>query len=238
MVRIAKYPLCAVLLVIIVLNPAASAASSKIHTIAFGKWITVPFAPENKAGEKDEKAVLKVRPMLVDARVKEFTFGSAHEITERLFVVRRALRLNDSLPQESGFSPHWVWQRGGWLLIDRATAHISAVNLPEFDAAYSEVVWYRDYAAYCGVSDDGKKFYAMVVQLTRRKPALKKILDGIVRDSQDSSTTSVCPPPTWQRNPSRVTFEPPGAGKQTFAIRGREVDLITAEEVEEEEAPK
>ncbi len=70
---------------------------------------------------------LKTRALLVDGRVSEWTTGEAHDVTDRSFVVRRALRINDSLPtdkpgdklatgQQTG---HWVWQRGPWLLVDR-----------------------------------------------------------------------------------------------------------------------
>ena len=40
-------------------------------------------------------------------------------MTDRSFVVRRVLRLNDSLPGDK--TGHWVWQRGPWLLVDRVT---------------------------------------------------------------------------------------------------------------------
>jgi len=180
--------------------------------------------------------MLKVRPLLVDARVKEFTFGQAHDVTDRLFVVRRAFRVNDSLPQEAASPPRWEWQRGGWLLVDRTTGRISPINLPEFDGFYSAASWYRDYAAYCGVSDDGKKIYAMVAQISRRKPVLKKALDGPGL-AENASPDSACPAPTWQRGPARVTFEPAGAAKQSFAIRGHIVDLVTGDE-EDEEASK
>jgi len=127
---------------------------------------------------------------MVDGRVKEYVIGSPHEVTDRLFVVRRAFRVNDSLPQDSG--PRWQWQRGGWLLVDRTTGRVSPINLPEFDAFYSAANWYRDYVAYCGVSDDGKKTYAMVAQLGRRKPVLKKPLsnDGL---ADDAPPDSACP---------------------------------------------
>ncbi len=81
---------------------------------------------------------LKVRPLLVDARTKEFILGPVHDVTDRIFVVRRAFRVNDSLPQENAAAPKWQWQRGGWLLIDRVTARVTPINLPEFDALYFE----------------------------------------------------------------------------------------------------
>jgi hypothetical protein len=63
-----------------------------------------------------------------------------HQVTERLFVVRRVFRLNDSLPDE--LAPRWQWQRGGWLLIDRTTGRVAAINLPDYDALYSAASWY------------------------------------------------------------------------------------------------
>jgi hypothetical protein len=73
-----------------------------------------------------------------------------------------------------------------------------------------------------------------VAQLSRRKPALKKPLsDGGVPD--DAAPDSACPAPVWQRNPVRVSFEPAGGGaKQTFAVRGRVVDVVNDSEDEEE----
>jgi hypothetical protein len=216
-------------------------AASKPHVISFGKWTTVQWSPDSTPGTTgDATLMLKVRPLLVDARSKEFTFGPVHDVTDRLFVVRRAFRVNDSLPQESATPPHWQWQRGGWLLVDRLTGHISTINLPEFDAVYSAASWYRDYAAYCGVSEDGKKIYALVAQISRRRPILKKVLDGAtnIGELKDAVLDSACSIPAWQRSPARVTFEAAGSAKQTFAVRGHLVDLINDAEEEDEEASK
>jgi len=191
--------------------------------------MTVQWLPGTGA-ENERPLALKIRPLVVDGRVKEYVLGAPHEVTERLFVVRRAFRVNDSLADDS--VPHWQWQRGGWLLVDRTTARVSPINLPEFDAFYSPATWYRDYVAYCGVSDDGKKTYAVVAQLSRRKPVLKKPLSSGVAD--DAGPDSACPAPTWQRNPARVSFEASGTSKQTFAIRGHVVDVVN--DVEDEDA--
>jgi hypothetical protein len=238
MVRLSQSRLrSAVPLLVIFIYSSSPAAVAKPHVISFGKWTTVQWSPSS--GSLDDKPLtLKVRPLLVDARVKEFTLGAAHDVTDRLFAIRRAFRVNDSLPQESSSPPHWQWQPGGWLLVDRATGHISAISLPDFDAVYSAASWYRDYAAYCGISDDGKKIYAIVAQLNHRKPALKKPLDGPTIP-ENAPPDSACPAPTWQRSPTRVSFEPAGAIKQTFAVRGHTVDLvIESEDREEEEASK
>jgi hypothetical protein len=213
-----------------VLALTGAGAATKVHVITFGKWTSVPWFPG--AGVEAEKPLaLKIRALLVDGAVKEYVLGPPHEVTDRLFVVRRMFRVNDSLPADS--VPHWQWQRGGWLLVDRVTGRVSAVNLPEFDALYSAPSWYRDYVAYCGVADDGKKTYAMVAQLSRRKPVLKKPLsnEGM---PDDAAPDSACPVPTWQRSPMRVSFEPAAGAKQTFAIRGHVVDLVNDAEEEEE----
>jgi hypothetical protein len=119
------------------------------------------------------------------------------------------------------------------LLVDRVAGRVSPVSLPEFDVFYSAASWYRDYVAYCGVADDGKKTYAMVAQLGRRKPVLKKPLssDGL---AEEAAPDSACPAPYWQRAPARVSFEAAGVAKQTFAIRGHVVDLVNDAEEEEE----
>lgn len=215
----------------VVLLMAAMGVTTKVHVITFGKWMAVQWFPGSATNDKADTITIKVRALVVDARVKEYVLGAPHEVTERLFVVRRAFRVNDSLPEDSG--PRWQWQRGGWLLVDRLTGHVSAINLPEFDAYYSAASWYRDYVAYCGVADDGKKTYAMVAQLSRRKPVLKKELSG-AGVADDAAPDSACPAPTWERGPVRVSFEPAGSARQTFAIRGHVVDLVNDAEEEEE----
>src|ERR1035441_4699848 len=150
--------------------PPECAAITKPHAIAFGKWISAKWP--NVTGLK--LLDLKVRPLFVDTRLREYTTGTPHELTDRLFVVRRAFRVNDALPTEAANPTRWQWQRGGWLLVDRLTGRVSQLTLPEFDPFYSTASWYRDYIAYCGVSEDGKKLYAMVAQVGRRKAILKK----------------------------------------------------------------
>ncbi len=203
------------------------AAVPKPHVIAFGKWISAKWP--NATGQK--LLDLKVRPLFVDTRLREYTTGNAHELTDRLFVVRRAFRVNDALPTETPNATHWQWQRGGWLLVDRLTGRISQLNLPEFDPFYSTASWYRDYIAYCGVSDDGKRLFAIVAQVGRRKPILKK---DAGEPGGDDDPDSDCPPPVWERMPLRVTFQPDDDRKLVFSIRGRVVDVVNdAEEPDE-----
>lgn len=203
-------------------------AATKPHVISFGKWT----AAQWQAGSDDKPIPMKVRALLVDGHVKEYTLGVPHEITERLFAIRRAFRVNDALPDDT--TPHWQWQRGGWLLVDRVTGKVSAIALPDFDGFYSAASWYRDYTAYCGIADDGQKVYAIVAQLGRRKPVLKKLLSdkGI---PGEAIPDSACPAPPWQRSPPRVTFESAGAPKQTYAIRGHIVDVVNDDEEDDSE---
>lgn len=200
-------------------------AVTKPHAITFGRWISAKWP--NATGEK--MLELRVRPLLVDTRIKEYTTGSPHEVTDRLFVVRRAFRMNDALPSES--PAHWQWQRGGWLLVDRLTGRVSQLNLPEFDPFYSTASWYRDYIAYCGVSEDGKKLYAIVAQVGRRKPILKK---DAGEPGGNADPDSECPPPAWERSPMRVTFQPDENQKVVFSVRDRVVDIVNDTEEAEE----
>jgi len=220
------------MLISVVLPATEAGAAAKVHAIAFGRWTSVQWF----AGSGTDKPVnLKIRALVIDGRVKEYAVGAPHEVTERLFVVRRAFRVNDSLPQDPAL--RWQWERGGWLLVDRLTGHVFPINLPEFDVLYSSASWYRDYVAYCGVSDDGKKTYAMVAQISRRKPVLKKPLseEGV---AESTAPDAACPAPSWQRGPVRVSFEPARGPKQTFAIRGHVVDLVNDAGEDEEEASR
>ncbi len=83
------------------------AAVPKPHVITFGRWISVKWP--NATGQK--LLDLKVRPLFVDTRLKEYTTGTPHELTDRMFVVRRAFRVNDALPTENASAnsnvPRW-----------------------------------------------------------------------------------------------------------------------------------
>ena len=210
-----------IVIVLIFFATLQSFGAAKVHVIAFGKWTTV------KSAESDPQE-MKVRGLFVDSRLKEYSVGLPHEVTDRSFVVRRAFRLNDALPQES--SPRWIWQRGGWILVDRVTGRISQITLPEFDSSVSVGAWYRDYVAYCGISDDGKNLFAMLVQLGRRKAVLKKAA-GTTSAGEDVQ----CSAPEWQRAPMRVTFSSADGEKLTYSVHGRAIDLINESEDDEGE---
>ena len=197
--------------------------ATKPHSVGFGKWTAIKWCV---GSDENKRLDLKVRALYVDNRAREFTVGTVHDVTERVFVVRRAFRVNDSLPGETA-PPRWVWQRGGWLLIDRTTGHVSSISLPEFDSYYSLASWYRDYVAYCGVSDDGKKLFAVVFQVGRRKPVLKKPLG---ETGEDDMPDSECPAPAWERRPARVTFEADKDQKLTYTVRGHAADLVNSDE--------
>jgi hypothetical protein len=210
----------------IIVAVAASSAASKPHAVSLGKWSTVKVLVGD---DENTQAEMKIRALIVDGGVKEFTTGTAHEVTDRIFVVQRAYRLNDLLPQESG-TGRWRWERGGRLLVDRSSGRIQTLALPALDAHYSQVSWFRDYAAYCGLSDDASKRFAVVVQLGRRKPLLKKS----VGEKSGTPANTSCPVPLWARGPARVTFDAPGDAKFTFTVRSQALDLVTEENDEGE----
>jgi len=211
----------------LVLVVAAALAASKPHVITFGKWTAVKVSTGLDQSRSEE---LKVRPLYVDGRLKEFTVGIPHDVTEDLFVVRRMVRVNDILPQETAPTPRWSWQRGGWLVIDRVRGHISQASLPEFDPDSSSASWYRDYVAYCGISDDGRKVSAIVMQLGRRKPILKKPLGEAAGDNEAEVE---CAPPGWQRAPTRVSFVSKADQKVSFVVRGHTVEVVADDDAEE-----
>src|SRR4051812_24153199 len=110
-----------------IMLPALAAAKPKV--ITFGKWMTVKWT----VGPAEETPrELRIRPLMVNGDIKEFTLGELHDVTDRSFVVQRAVRVNDTLPDDKPSMPRWKWQPGGWLLVQRANVHISNLSLPEF----------------------------------------------------------------------------------------------------------
>lgn len=190
-----------IVLLLAVAIPARSV--SKPHVVFLGKPQSVKILLGH---DESQSATITVRPLYVDTKLKDYATGDAHDITDRQFVVQRAYRLNDSLPGDSPKQNKWVWQRGDWLLVDRVSGHIAQAKLPAFDAANSHVSWYRDYAAYCGTSDNGARWNALVAQVGVRKALFRKELKSTVADTD--APAADCPPAKWERHPARVTFSP------------------------------
>ena len=64
------------------------AAAPKVHTVTLGPFRRVPYTqpdatPDTKA---DETSTLKVRPLFVDDRQKEWTTGEIHDVTVLVIV--------------------------------------------------------------------------------------------------------------------------------------------------------
>jgi hypothetical protein len=201
----------------------AAHAGSKAHVVSFGKSQSVEWL----AGPEEKPLVLKVRALYVDSRLREYTVGQPHDITERTFVIQRVVRLNDALPGEAPSPKLWRWERGGWLIVDRSSGRVSPVPLPDFDPFHSAATWFRDYAAYCGVSEDGQHVALMVVQLGRRKPLFRKPLESA---QLDETSGSACPPPVWFRRPMRVEFQMPDGQRLAFSPRRGMIELVTPED--------
>ncbi len=194
------------------------AAPRKTHSVVLGATRKVTYSKAgDPAGAAAGEDSLKIRALLVDGVLKEWTTGDAHDVTDRSFVVRRALRLNDALPGEKPAARQetWVWQRGPWLLVDRVTGHIVALKLPDYDPGMSQVAWFRDYAAYCGLTPSGKSLYAVVAQIAARKPVLAKRLAAF---DEANHPDPACAQPEWQREPLRVTFHPAGKDAAAYDI--------------------
>ena len=210
-------------------GPWLAAGAPKAHVVALGAARREPYSIQgDPAGAKKDEIELKVRPLVVDDKVKEWTTGEAHDVTERSFVVRRAVRLNDALPTDK--AEQWVWQRGPWLLVNRLSGKVEALRLPDFDPALSEAVWFRDYAAYCGVNAGGKQLMAVVAQVEGRRPLLAKKLAPW--DAADHPTPA-CAEAVWQRDPLKVSFQPAGAAAVSFDLVGTSAVLVEEDEDEQ-----
>lgn len=119
-------------------------------------------------------------------------------------------------------------------MVDRMTGRVTPLKLPDYDPGVSQVSWFRDYGAYCGVTASGKSLYAVVAQLAARKPALAKKLS--VFDPQ-SHPDPVCGAPEWQREPLQVTFRPAGRDAASFDIVPGSAVLVEDSDDEPEAQP-
>jgi hypothetical protein len=227
----------AALVAVLALTSALSATPRKVHVVALGAMKRVPYSRAgDPAGALPGEETLKIRPLVVDGAVKEWTTGDAHDVTDRSFVVRRVLRINNELPGEKPVaSNRWVWQRGPWLMVDRITGHVVPLKLPDYEPGVSQVSWFRDYAAYCGVTASGKSLYAVVAQLAARKPVLAKKLDAFERSD---SGEPVCAAVEWKREPLQATFRPAGKDPVSFDVIAGSVVLVEdSDEAPEAAAP-
>jgi len=212
-------PFLLVALISAVAPQARAASTPKVHTVFLGPVRRVPYtAPDATPDTKDEDTTtLKVRPLIIDTRQKEWTTGDLHDVTDRTYAIRRAIRINDSLPTDG--TQRWVWQPAPWLLVDRVTGHITALHLPDFDPAVSNAVWYRDYAAFCGIATTakGSALMAIVAQLGARKAIVAR---PVGKWPQPDHPHPLCQPAKWQRLPMRVTIQPTGSEPSTFDVVG------------------
>src|SRR5208282_1058044 len=79
-------------------TPSGIAAPPKPHSVVLGASRKVPYLKiGDPAGAAAGEDSLKIRALLVDSLVKEWTTGDAHDVTDRSFVVRRVIKINDAL---------------------------------------------------------------------------------------------------------------------------------------------
>jgi len=99
------------------------------------------------------------------------------------------------------------------------TGHVLALKLPDYDPGVSQVSWFRDYGAYCGLTASGKSLYAIVAQVAARKAVLAKKLTAFDPGSApEKPSNQACGPAEWQREPLRITFRPTGKDAASFDI--------------------
>jgi hypothetical protein len=237
--KIARFPVStfiSLLIPLLAASPLRGATARKGHSVVLGAVKRVPYSKTgDPAGAQTGEDALKIRALLVDGLLKEWTTSDAHDVTDRSFVVRRVIRLNDSLPGDNTdpkpapAAGRWVWQRGPWLLVDRVTGRVVALKLPDYDPGVSQVSWFRDYGAYCGITASGKSLYAIVAQVEARKPVLARKLSAF---DAENHADPVCTLPDWQREPMRVTFHP--AGKDAVSYDVVPGSAVLVEETEDE----
>jgi hypothetical protein len=195
-----------------------SAKAVKIHTVTLGPARRVAYTPPEATTDSkaEDSSTLRIRPLDVDGHQREWTVGEMHEVTDRTFVIQRALHLNDGLP---GQPIRWTWQPGPWLMVDRVTGHITALHLPDFDPEVSQPVWFRDYAAYCGVHSLAKtsSLTAVVAELGARKAVVEQKIGAW---PEANAAHPVCAPAEWNRAPIRATIQPAGGQPMTFDVLG------------------
>ena len=108
--RISRKLLAAAVSAICMASAGLSAVPRKAHSVVLGAARKVAYS---KAGDPGGAATgedsLRIRALVVDAVVKEWTTGDAHDVTDRSFVVRRAIRLNDALPNDK-----WDFNTATW----------------------------------------------------------------------------------------------------------------------------
>lgn len=219
--------LCIVLLMLPQPSPAASTRRSHskstrahhhlVHTVFLGPWHTVPWSP-NPDSTSPTHSQLKVRALVIDNRIADWTTGPIHPVTQTSYTVRQALRINDALPSDT--SPHWIWQPGAWLSVDRTSGHVAILHLPGYDSRVSNVVWFRDLAAYCGIRGSAKpQLTALVARISVRK-ALVSTKIGPWNPSKKPAllNSPACAPATWQLAPLRVGFQPTIGKPLTYSL--------------------
>jgi hypothetical protein len=92
---------------LLILTVSANAAS-KSYVMSLGKLMPTKLL----LGPSEEQELnISVRPLYLDTKLKEYTTGPAHDITDRAFVIRRAYRVKPSLPTESS-AQRWLAARG------------------------------------------------------------------------------------------------------------------------------
>jgi len=82
---------------------------------------------------------ITVRPLYLDTKLKEYTAGPVHDITDRVFVIRRAYRVNDRCRRNRQRSHAGCGNVEAGSLVERNTGRIRQIKLLDFYPYYSDV---------------------------------------------------------------------------------------------------
>jgi hypothetical protein len=115
--------------------------------------------------------------------------------------------------------------------VDRISGKVTQLKLPDFDPFYSEVSWYRDYAACCGLTSNAERLLAVVAQIGVRKAVYRKEMG---KASGGDLPDSDCVVPHWDRQPARVTFLPKVGEKFTVNVSGHVGDIPAESSTEDQ----
>ncbi len=146
---------------------------------------------------------------------------TAHDVTDREFVVRRAYRINDALPDDAHKAPNGCGSAAAGFWSTASRARLRSLKLPDFDALSSQVSWYRDYAAYCGIPSSGDKVNAIVAEIGGKKPLFRKDLGkSAMGDDPDAN----CAAPQWDAAAGAGDVSAQGWRKIYVTVSGRFAD--------------
>jgi hypothetical protein len=229
-------------------SPVIQAAPRKPHVVVLGAARKVAYSKVgDPAGALAGETELRVRALVVDGVVKEWTTGEAHDVTDRSFVVRRAIKLNDSLPSD-GSAPADKPASGDKSGVPPNSGAKPGPSVkPKPTSAAEHWVWQRG----PWLLVDRVTGHAVALKLPDYDPGVSRVswfrdygaycgvtasgksLYAVVAQvaarkavlgkklgafDPENHAAPVCGPAEWQREPLKVTFHPAGKEAVSFEV--------------------